>query len=173
MTSRPCWCATFSASRTSSAVTEKRLRGESSRRLTSACKPSTSRPDVSLRASASRPSIAPHPSCRRDVLPTLESVEGCMRLQGDAANGRVQLLEAPCGADKRAARSECGHEVCDTASGLLPDFAGRGAVVRLPVGRIAVLIGIKIFLRLGRHDLVNPANSPRRALLATPYDPLC
>src|SRR5258708_13955794 len=107
---------------------------------------------------------------RWHVLSSLESVEGRIRLQADAANGRVQLLEAPRGADKRAARSECGHEMCDAASGLLPDFAGRGAVVRLPVGRVAVLIGIKIFLRLGRPHLVNPANSPVRALLAPPND---
>src|SRR5258708_13597807 len=109
--------------------------------------------------------------CRRHVLPAWESVEGCIRLEADAANGRVQLLEAPRGADKRAARSECGHEMCDAASGLLPDFAGRGAVVRLPVGRVAVLIGIKIFLRLGRHDLVNPANSAVGALIARRNDP--
>src|SRR5258707_7459637 len=109
---------------------------------------------------------------RRHVLPTLESVEGCIRLQADGANARVQLLEAPRGADKRAARSECGHEMRDAASGLLPDFAGRGAVVRLPVGRVAVLIGIKIFLRLGRHDLVKPADSARRGVIAPPDEQL-
>src|SRR5260370_8568488 len=104
---------------------------------------------------------------RRHVLPTLESVEGRIRLQADAADARVQLLEAPCGADKRAARSECSHEMRDAAPCLLPDFAGRSAVLRLPVGRIAVLIGIKIFLRLRRPHSLHPPNNP----LKTPTSP--
>src|SRR5215472_518384 len=46
----------------------------------------------------------------------------------------------------------------DAARSLRPNLVGRGAVMRLPVGRIAVLVGIKVLLRRGGHDLVNLAN---------------
>src|SRR5260370_26561341 len=62
--------------------------------------------------------------------------------------------------------------MCDAASGLLPDFAGRGAVVRLPIGRITVLIGIKIFFWVGRNNFMNPANRAIGSFIAGRNDQL-
>src|SRR5690349_17839374 len=46
----------------------------------------------------------------------------------------------------------------DAAFGLIPDFVGGAVIVGLPVGSVAVLIGIKIFLRIGGDDLVDFAD---------------
>ena len=46
----------------------------------------------------------------------------------------------------------------DTAAGLLPNFIRRAAIVRQPIRRIAVLIGIKIFRRLGSGQFTNASN---------------
>src|SRR5438105_5543995 len=62
MTSSPCACAALSASSTSSAVIEKRLRGESSRRLISGKSATTSRAASGCAASRSRPNSAPQHS---------------------------------------------------------------------------------------------------------------
>ncbi len=54
----------------------------------------------------------------------------------------------------------------DAPGGLLPNFVRGAAVMRLPVRGVAVLIGIKIFLRLRRDDLLHAANRTVRALIA-------
>src|SRR5580698_7919226 len=50
--------------------------------------------------------------------------------------------------------------------GLLPNLIRGGAVVRLPIGRIAVLIRVKVFFRFGRNNLMNPPNRSIRTLVA-------
>ncbi len=54
----------------------------------------------------------------------------------------------------------------DAAGGLLPNLVGRGAIVRLPVRGIAVLVRVKIFLRIFRHDFLHFANRAVGAFIA-------
>src|SRR5580700_3152157 len=60
----------------------------------------------------------------------------------------------------------------DAPAGLLPDFLCRGEVVRLPIGRIAVLVRVKVFFRLGRNYLMNPPNRSVRAFVTRCDDKL-
>jgi len=59
------------------------------------------------------------------------------------------------------------------AAGLFPDFVRGGAVVRLPVSGIAVLIGIEIFLRIGGDDFVNFADRAVGGFVARRHDEFC
>src|SRR5271165_3599326 len=58
-------------------------------------------------------------------------------------------------------------------AGLLPDFLGGSAVVRLPIRRIAVLIRVEILFRVGRDDLVNAPNCAVRPFIARGDNELC
>src|SRR5205807_1902555 len=54
----------------------------------------------------------------------------------------------------------------NAARSLRPDFVRRSAVMRLPIRRIAVLVGVKIFVGLCGNNLVYLANRAVRALIA-------
>src|SRR5207244_8892735 len=82
----------------------------------------------------------------RHVLPAFEAVPRTVRLQADAENSRIQFLQATRRSDKRAAGSKTGDEMCNPAARLLPDFVCSASIMCLPVGGIAVLIRIEIFL---------------------------
>src|SRR4051812_44768188 len=53
----------------------------------------------------------------------------------------------------------------NASTSLFPDFIGGGAIVGLPVRRIAVLIGVKIFVRLGCDYLLYAANRTVRTFI--------
>src|SRR6185369_10497215 len=81
-------------------------------------------------------------------------MERSVGLQTDAANGRIEFFEATRGSYESAAGAQSRDEVGDAATSLFPNFVCRAAIVRLPVRRIAVLIGIKIsFGIVGDHFL--------------------
>src|SRR5437588_4074694 len=103
---------------------------------------------------------------RGHVLPAFQAVEGRIGLQADAANFAIQFLQSPCRSDKSAAGAQPGHEMRNAARSLRPDFVRRSAVMRLPIRRIAVLVGVKIFVGLCRNNLVYLANRAVRALIA-------
>ena len=109
---------------------------------------------------------------RRHVLPSFEPVEGSVRLQADAANRRIQFLEAPRGADKSSAGAEPGDEMSDAPGGLFPDFVRRGLIMGAPIGRVAVLIHIKIPARLGGDNFLRAQNRSVRAFIARRDDQL-
>src|SRR5438093_13277837 len=73
-------------------------------------------------------------------------MEGCVRLQADAPDCRIKLLEPSRRADKRAAGAERRDKMRDPAGGLLPNLVGGGSIVGLPVRGIAVLVRVKILL---------------------------
>src|SRR2546428_13432447 len=83
-----------------------------------------------------------------------------VRLQTDATDFRIQLLQPPRRSDECAARPQPSNKVCNAAGCLLPDFAGGGAVMRLPVCRISVLVGVKIVRRIAANKFVPPCNPP-------------
>src|SRR5260221_8354172 len=91
------------------------------------------------------------------MLPALEPVPRSIRLQTDAANIGVQLLQSPRRTDKRTAGPKRRNKMRDPPVGLLPDFVCGSAIVRLPVRRIAVLVRIEIFLRLRSGQLADAA----------------
>ncbi len=74
----------------------------------------------------------------------LNSMEGGVGLQRNAADVRIQLFQSARGSDECSRCPEHGNEVRDAAFGLLPDFIGRGQVMRPPVGFIRILVSIKI-----------------------------
>lgn len=49
---------------------------------------------------------------------------------------------------------------------LVPDFHAGGVVVRLPVGRVAVLIGIKVAVRVSGYQLAHGKNGPVAAFFS-------
>src|SRR5258708_18008878 len=100
------------------------------------------------------------------VLPACKAVNRRTRLQTDAANRGIQLAQPPRCSHKRAAGAQSGDKMRDAPAGLLPNFICRAAIVRLPVRWIAVLIRVKIFLRLSRYDLLHAANPPFGAFIA-------
>ena len=75
-------------------------------------------------------------------------------------------MQAAGGADEGATGAEAGDEVGDAAGGLFPDFVGGAAIVRLPVGRIAVLIGIEIFFGIGGDHFLHFADRAVGAFVA-------
>src|SRR5260370_21334944 len=91
------------------------------------------------------------------VIPTLEAMEGRVGLQADALNSRIQLLEPSLGTHKGAAGSKSGDKVGNVVFGLLPNLERGGLIVRAPICRIAVLIGIEIPLRIAGVNLARPA----------------
>src|SRR6266404_960082 len=93
-------------------------------------------------------------------------MEGCVGLQAYAADCGIKFLEPPRRSYKCAARSECGNKMRDAAGGLLPNLVGGSAIVGLPVRGIAVLVRIKVFLRIFRNDFVHFANRTVGALIA-------
>src|SRR4029453_7010663 len=50
-------------------------------------------------------------------------------------------LEPVGNAPQRAARTDSGHKTVDVATGIGPDFLGRGFDVSAPVGRVVPLVG--------------------------------
>src|SRR4029077_11612964 len=82
----------------------------------------------------------------------------------------IEFLEPPSGSHERAAGAESGDEMSDADRSLFPDFGGSGAIVRLPISRIAVLIGIKIFFGLCGDDLVHFADGAVGAFIARSAD---
>src|SRR3989442_11695982 len=94
-----------------------------------------------------------------------------VRLQTDATDFRIQLLQPPRRSDECAARPQPSNKVCNAAGCLLPDFAGGRAAMRLPDCRITVLVGIKICRRSGGKDFVHLSNSPGGAFIARPDYP--
>ena len=69
----------------------------------------------------------------------------------------------------------------NAAGGLLPNLVGRGAIVRLPIRRITILVWVKIFVRISRDDFAHFANRTVGAFIARsdhefraegPQDPL-
>src|SRR5581483_9131872 len=98
------------------------------------------------------------------VLCSLDSVERRVRLQGNTADIRVQLLQSAAGPDKGAAGAKHGNEMRDAAFGLLPDLVGRGFVVSAPVGVVRVLVGVEVAGGLGGGELACLADGAIGAL---------
>ena len=71
------------------------------------------------------------------------------RLHRDDPHCGIALAQIPARAHERAAGAEAGHEVRHPAAGLPPDLRARRLVVRLPVGRIAVLVRIEVLPWVG------------------------
>ena len=87
-------------------------------------------------------------------------------MQTHAANLRIQFFEALRRSYKSPAGAEPRYEMRYAAGSLRPDFVRGGAVVRLPVCRIAVLIGIKVFFGLRGHDFMDFVNRAVSAFIA-------
>ncbi len=104
------------------------------------------------------------------MLPAFQAVPRTIRLQADAANFRIQLFQSPGRADERATRTQRGDKVRDAPLRSFPNFVGRAVIVRLPVRRIAVLIRIEIFLRLGGGEFTNAANRAVGAFISGSHD---
>src|SRR6516165_9647731 len=97
----------------------------------------------------------------RHVLPALQPVKRRIRLQAHAANPWVQFPQPPRRPDECPARAETGHKMRHPARRLLPNLPRRRSKMRLPVRRIATLIGIEVFVRVLRHDFMH---APDRAV---------
>ena len=104
------------------------------------------------------------------MLPAFEAVERAVGLETDAADFRIEFAEAARGADECAAGAKARDEMRDASFGLIPDFVCGAVIVRLPVRGIAVLIGIKIFLRIGGDDFVNFADRAVGGFVAGSHD---
>ena len=79
-------------------------------------------------------------------------VDRAERVGADDLEVRVALLEVAPGARDRPAGADADHEVGDAATALLPQLGPGGEVVRLRVGRVAVLVGLE-----GAGDLLGQA----------------
>src|SRR5438552_19136539 len=79
------------------------------------------------------------------MLHPFEAMKRGIGLHRDEFDCSFYLSQAPSSADKSAARAEAGNKMGDPPFGLLPDLVCSRVVVRLPVGRIVILIGIEIF----------------------------
>ena len=88
-------------------------------------------------------------------------------------NTRVELLQAAGGADEGPAGAKPGDEVRDAPGGLLPDFHRRAIVVRLPVGGVVVLVGIKIGVGVLGVELPGFADGAVGAFGRVGQDQLC
>jgi hypothetical protein len=86
--------------------------------------------------------------------------DGCAEMHFHAGNSSRSRAS---GSHEGPAGSHAGDEMRDAALGLRQDLDRRAVVVRFPVGRIVVLIGIKIAIGIG---LVNLAAQPNRAVRA-------
>ena len=93
-------------------------------------------------------------------------MEGCVGLQAHATDSRIEFFEPPHRTDESAARTESCDKMRDAAGSLRPNFVRRGAIVRLPVRGITVLVRVKIFLRISRDDFMHFANRPVGAFIA-------
>ena len=93
-------------------------------------------------------------------------------MQAHATNLGVQLFQAPRRSNERPARAQPCDEMGDPAGNLLPDLVRGGAVVGLPIRGIAVLIRVKVLVRLGGNDFMDSANRAVGALVARSDDQL-
>src|SRR5579864_1617847 len=80
-------------------------------------------------------------------------------------NRWLQLPQAPRCSYERATRAQSRYKMCNSPARLLPNLVGGCPIVRLPIGRIAVLIRVKILLRIGSNNLVNSPDRAVRALI--------
>src|SRR5467141_5321218 len=100
-------------------------------------------------------------------------MEGGVGLQAHAANCGIQLLEPPRRSYEGAAGTESRNKMRDAAGSLLPNFLGGGAIVSFPVRGIAVLVRVKILLRIRRNDFVHFANRAVGAFVTGSDHQLC
>ena len=88
-----------------------------------------------------------------------ESVKAGIRLHADAANLRVQFLQADASCRRTVPlvpRPATKCVICPR--GLLPDFRSSGRIVRGGIGEIGVLIGIKVLVGFSFVDFADTAN---------------
>ena len=73
-------------------------------------------------------------------------------MDGDELDGGMIIAQITTGAGQGARCAQASHQVGDLPGGLFDNFWARGQVVRLPIGGVIVLVGIKVFLGpFGRH----------------------
>ena len=63
-------------------------------------------------------------------------------------NIRAVIFRTAAGSRQRTAGTDPGHKMSNLTGGLLPNLNARGAVVRLPISEIVVLIGQEIPVQL-------------------------
>src|SRR5688572_23346581 len=95
---------------------------------------------------------------RRHMLQPFEAVKRRVRLKRNEAYRRVELTEPATDADKGAARAESSDEMRQPPARLLDDLGSGRIEVRPPVAVVAVLIGIKVPVRIGRYHSPNFSN---------------
>ena len=100
------------------------------------------------------------------MLPAFKAVPRTVRLKADEANCRIKLSQSATCADKCSARAESCYKVRNFASRLFPGLIRGRAVMRLPICGIAVLVRIKIGVRVRRYEFAHTANCAIGALIA-------
>src|SRR5215216_4667302 len=85
---------------------------------------------------------------RLHVLQTFKPMKRRVGLERYYFDRRIEFFKPSARPDKSSARAETGDEVSHAPAGLLPYFERSRSVMRLPVGRIVVLIGVEIEFRV-------------------------
>jgi len=80
-------------------------------------------------------------------------------LDRDALHAMTIAMEAARSSGEGPRRAHESNEVRDAAFSLVENFRPRRVEMRLPVGRIAVLIGVKVTIRFGVVNFAHPALS--------------
>ena len=86
------------------------------------------------------------------MLQAFQTVESAGWLYRNAPHFGEIALEATGVPHERAAGAHGGDEVGEASASLVDDFGAGMFEVRLPVGRIVVLIGVEVAIRVGIVD---------------------
>ncbi len=105
-----------------------------------------------------------HHRGRRHVLNAFDRMSCTIRLHAQQFNRRIELTQAPRCAHKGAAGAQRCHKMRNLSAGLLPNLGTRRLVVGLHVGRIVVLIRIKVALGMLRDNCTDRPNGQIHAL---------
>src|SRR5713101_4291388 len=85
-------------------------------------------------------------------------MESAGRLRRVAFDSRQIAAHAPGDSDEGAAGPQAGDEMGDPAGRLFNNLRSGGLEVRLPVGRVVILIRVKVTIGLGGIDLADLSN---------------
>src|SRR5579872_3610738 len=85
-------------------------------------------------------------------------MEAGVGLETNAADMRVQFLQAARDAHESAACTQPSDKMSDAPAGLFPNLNGGPGIVRFGIGRVSILVGIKISTWVGLINFTHTAD---------------
>src|SRR5262249_56237901 len=104
------------------------------------------------------------------MLHPFKAVKRGIGLHRDQFHAWLKFSQPSPGPNEGPARAKARDEMGDASRGLLEYFNARRFVMRAPVGRIVVLIGVKILVGIGRHYFAHGQDPAVRASARTRHD---